>query len=215
MEEMVDVLDTWLQGRMEEIHTSLPGRIQTYDPKTRLATVVPSVRIRSLHGDLLEIKPIAKVPVVWPSTGVFAMIPAKMEAGDGVLLHFTEAGIGNWLSGKGTMDAEDETRFSLHDCIASPGLQQPKGLQVQDLLGADYGLVGTKGEVIGGKDGKVVVKNTDTDLRAVLELVQSILIPMDTSLLALNGAGAGYTSQNLGPTSPIPQLLTKIKGLLA
>lgn len=188
MEEMVDVLDTWLQGRMEEIHTTLPGRIQTYDPKTRLATVVPAVRIRSLHGDLLEIKPIAGVPVVWPSTGVFAMIPAKMEAGDGVLLHFTEAGIGNWINGKGTADAEDETRFSLHDCIASPGLQQPKGLKPQDLKGADFGMVGTKGEVVGGKDGKVVVQNDTMNLKVILEALQFTLDIMDAHHMAIAAA---------------------------
>jgi hypothetical protein len=211
MSDMVDTMDTWLQGRMEEIHTSMPGRIQTYNPSTRTATVVPSVRLRSMHGDLLEVKPIQGVPVVWPSSAQFALIPAKLEPGDGVLLHFTEVGIGNWISGKSTMDADDETRFSLQDCIASPGLFQPKNLKPQDLKGADYGLVGTKGEVIGGKDGKVSIKNTETDLRAVLESMQTMLSIMDVHHTALNAFAPGYPTQVTNLTS----MLANIKGLLA
>jgi len=165
----VDVMDTWLQSRLEEMHTTLPGKIQDYDPQTRLATVVPMVRLCSLHGDIIEIKPIAAVPVVWPGCRRFGLIPAALEPGDGVLLHFAESAIGNWLNGQGVQDAEDQTRFSLHDCIAVPGLFQTSAVPPLDLGGADFGLAGERGEVIGGKSGKLYLRTKQTDMRVELE----------------------------------------------
>lgn len=212
--DFVDTMDTWLQARLEALHTTLPGKIQTYNPGTRLATVVPGVRLRSMHGDLIDIKPIAGVPVVWPGSKAFSVIPAALEAGDGVLLHFSEAALGAWLNGTDVHDPEDETRFSLHDCIAVPGLWQtlkvPDG---QDLGGADFGIVGGRGEVLGGKDGKLDLHNATTDLRTVLEALQAILPAMDTalSLLPASPAAVPYTTQ----TVKIGKALTKIKGLLA
>lgn len=210
--DFVDTMDTWLQARLEALHTTLPGKIQTYNPQTRTATVVPGVRLRSMHGDLIDIKPIAGVPVVWPGSSKFSLIPASLEAGDGVLLHFSEAALGTWLNGTDVHDPEDETRFSLHDCIAVPGLWQvPKVPGAQDLGGADFGLAGASGEVLGGKGGKLDLRNNETDLRTILEGLQGILPAMNTSLLALNAYGAAYVTQ----APKISAVLTKIKGLLA
>lgn len=210
-DNLVDTLDVWLQARLEEMHTTMPGLVQSYDPKTRLATVVPAVRLRSLHGELLEIKPIPSVPVVWPGSNRFSVIPAALVPGDGVLLHFSEASIGNWLQGAGVADAEDETRFSLHDCIAVPGLWQTAGAPKTQQLGtADFGLVGSLGEVLGGKGGKVDIHNQVTTLRAVLEALQAILPAMDAHHVALNATVPGYATQ----APAITAALSKIKGLL-
>ena len=210
-DSLVDTLDGWLQARLEELHTTMPGAIQSYDPVTRLATVVPSVRLRSLHGELLEIKPIPHVPVVWPGCQRFSVVPASLQAGDGVLLHFSEAAIGNWLQGAGTTDAEDETKFTLHDCIAVPGLYQiPTAPKTQQLGTADFGLAGSLGEVLGGKGGKVDIHNQATTLRAVLEALQAVLPTMDAHHTALNAAVPGYVSQ----APAITAALAKIKGLL-
>lgn len=211
-EDFVDTMDTWLQARLESVHTTLPGRIQSYNPDTRMAVVVPGIKLRSLHGDVIDYKPIAGVPVVWPGCKRFSLIPAALEAGDGVMLHFSEGSIGEWLAGSDIHEPEDETRFSLHDCIAVPGLWQPSRVPGdQKPGGADFGLLGSRGEVLGGQGGKLDLRNKDTDMREVLEALQDILPAMDTSLLALNAYGAAYATQ----ATKISSVLTKIKGLLA
>ena len=211
-EDFVDTMDTWLQARLESVHTTLPGRIQSYNPDTRMAVVVPGIKLRSLHGDVIEYKPIAGVPVVWPGCKRFSLIPASLEAGDGVMLHFSEGSIGEWLSGDSIHDPEDETRFSLHDCIAVPGLWQPSRVPGdQKPGGADFGLLGSQGEVLGGAGGKLDLRNKDTDMRAILEALQDILPAMNLSLTNLNAYGAAYVTQ----TTKISSVLTKIKGLLA
>ena len=210
--DFVDTMDTWLQARLESVHTTLPGRIQSYNPDTRMAVVVPGIKLRSLHGDVIEYKPIAGVPVVWPGCKRFSLIPAALEAGDGVMLHFSEGSIGEWLAGDSIHDPEDETRFSLHDCIAVPGLWQPSRVPGDQTPGsADFGLLGSQGEVLGGAGGKLDLRNKDTDMREVLEAMQDILPAMNLSLTNLNAYGAAYVTQ----TTKISSVLTKIKGLLA
>ena len=50
-----------------------------------------------------------------------------LKKGDGVLILFSETGIGNFLAGTGQVaDADDQTRFSLTDAIAIPGLWTKK-----------------------------------------------------------------------------------------
>ena len=199
--DFVDTMDTWLQARLEALHTTLPGKIQAYNPGTRTATVVPGVRLRSMHGDLIEIKPIAGVPVVWPGSKRFSVIPAALEAGDGVLLHFSESALGTWLNGSDIHDPEDETRFSLHDCIAIPGLWQiPQAPSDQDLGGADFGLVGASGEVLGGKGGKLDLHNGTTDLRAEMEKMWSALIALEQSIFT------NFTMLTAAATGPLAAL---------
>ena len=199
--DFVDTMDTWLQARLEALHTTLPGKIQAYNPGTRTATVVPGVRLRSMHGDLIEIKPIAGVPVVWPGSKRFSVIPAALEPGDGVLLHFSESALGTWLNGSDIHDPEDETRFSLHDCIAIPGLWQiPQAPSDQDLGGADFGLVGASGEVLGGKGGKLDLHNETTDLRAEMEKMWSALIALEQSI------STNFTTLTAAATGPLAAL---------
>ena len=210
----VDVMDTWLQSRLEELHTTIPGTIQSYNASTRLAVVVPSVRLNSLHGDIIEIKPITHVPVVWPGCSRFALIPANLQQGDGVILHFSEAALGNWLNGAGTQDAEDQTRFSLHDCIAVPGLHQVAKVPTMRLGTAEFGLAGDKGEVIGGAAGKLDLHNDVSTLRAELERAWSAIIALHTQLstaftaLAAVSTSAAALVPGVGGATPLAAAFT-------
>ena len=168
--DIVDILDTFVRSRLEAVHTSMPGIVQSYDPDTRMATVVPAINFRSMHGEVIEIKPIPQVPVIWPGSSRFSVISASLQAGDGVWLEFSESSMGNWIDGNGPEDAEDETRFSLHDCVAIPGLWQKRTVPTsQDIGSADFGLVGSEGEVIGGAAGKLDLRNNSTDMRTEIE----------------------------------------------
>ena len=199
--DFVDTMDTWLQARLESVHTTLPGRIQSYNPDTRMAVVVPGIKLRSLHGDVIEYKPIAGVPVVWPGCKRFSLIPAALEAGDGVMLHFSEGSIGEWLAGDSIHDPEDETRFSLHDCIAVPGLWQPSRVPGDQTPGsADFGLLGSQGEVLGGAGGKLDLRNGTTDLRSEMEKMWTALIALEQSIFT------NFTALTAAATGPLASL---------
>lgn len=199
--DIVSILDNFVKSRLEAVHTSMPGIVQDYDPATRTATIIPAIRFRSMHGEVIEIKPIPQVPVIWPGSSRFSVIGGALQQGDGVWLEFSESSMGNWINGNGVEDAEDETRFSLHDCIAIPGLWQKNKAPNHDLGGAEFGIAGTEGEVIGGVAGKLDLHNNTSNLRAQLEKLCDAMTSIDTACQAILAAGTGvaftpYVSQS-------------------
>lgn len=159
----------------------IPGRIQSYDKDSRTATVKPSVRQRTLHGELLDIPPIAGIPVVWPSSGAFSLV-GDLALGDGVMLVFAETSIGSWIKGSGDADAEDETRFSLHDAIAVPGLwARSKVPSTHDLRKAVWGLASQSVTIGASNGGLVVVQNATTDLRTELDKIWDAITTLRTN----------------------------------
>jgi hypothetical protein len=210
MSDLLDDFELWLQSRMEQVNTLIPGKVQSYSASTRLAVVKPSVKSRTMHADVFDIPPIADVPVIWPSCGDFTL-EGTLKQGDGVLLLFAQSGIGNWQQGTTDAAAEDQTRFSLQDAIAIPGLWQPRNVPKHKGRTAAWGLRSESVSIGGTKGGKVVVENGTQDLRDVLESLQTILPAMDAQLLALNALLPGYVTQ----ATAITAALTKIKGLLA
>lgn len=208
-DDFVQSLETFFQARMEDVHTMLPGRIVSYDEDTRLATVKPSVSMRSLHGDILDIPPIDSVPVVWPGSSDFS-VRGQLRNGDGVVLYFSESGLGGWLRGSEDAESDDETRFSLHDAIAVPGLNAISRIPLHSFRTAKWGMASKGLEIGGTEDDKASIANDTTDLRAILEGLTSVLATMNTHHVALNGY-APYITQ----ATAISSVLAKIKGLLA
>lgn len=209
-DDIMQSMEVWLQSRLEDVHTMLPGRVQSYNPETRLATVKPAVKFRSLHGDILDIPPIDSVPVLWPGSSDFS-VHGTLEAGSGVMLVFSESGIGGWLRSTIDSDADDETRFSLHDAVAVPGLWPVRMVPEHAFRTAQWGMASKDLEIGGTEDGKASIANNSATLREILEALQDILPSMDLHHVALNGVVPGYASQ----ASKIATVLTKIKGLLA
>lgn len=168
-DDPIEAMDVWLQNRLEQVHTMLPGRVVSYDKASRVATIKPSVKLRTIHGEVLNIPPIAGVPVVWPSSGAFSLVGA-LEPGDGVMLVFAESSIGSWLKGSTDVAAEDESRFSLQDAVAVVGLWSrgtvPKD---HDLRQAVWGLASKLAAIGATKNGLLVLANQNTDLRTELD----------------------------------------------
>lgn len=231
MSELLDDLELWLQARMEQVNTLIPGRVQSYDPKTRLAVVKPSVKHRTMHADVFDIPPIADVPVIWPSCGSFSL-EGDLQRGDGVLLLFAQSGIGNWQRGSEDAEAEDQTRFSLQDAVAIPGLWQTRLVPKHKGRSAHWGMRSENLSIGGTKDGKAVVENGTTDLRAEIEKLWTRLatlsLNVQLSMSTLNAAAVGplaplqpgfaalnaaCAAENL-PTG-IPLDKAALKGLLA
>jgi hypothetical protein len=121
IEGIVDILNIWLARKLETVHTVIPGRIETYDAQERSARVEPLVNLRTRDGSIVELPFIDGVPVVFPSTSKADLV-FPLERGDGCLLLFSEAAIGNFLNGRVKTDPESAARFSLTDAIAVPGL---------------------------------------------------------------------------------------------
>lgn len=209
---LLQTMDTWMLNFLEDIHTTIPGRIEKYSGvKDRRARVVPMVRPWLQNGSLVEIKPIDDVPVVFPYAAAGGLhVPLK--AGDGVMLLFTEVGIGNYLHGRANTvaDADDPSRFSLSDCIAVPGLftfsgaPQHKALDDRPWLGA------AEGAFLAVKK-KVQLGNAASDLRSELEALWDVVTDLYTKLATI----APLTTTLGDPTSPNPAQVALINAAKA
>lgn len=121
-ETFVDVMDAWLASRLRDVHTVLPGIIESYAGHTeRKAKVKVQVKFRTKKGEELSVPPIDNVPVIFPSSNKFNLL-FPLSKGDGCLIIFAEEGIGEFLAGTSEVSADSLARFSLTDAICIPGL---------------------------------------------------------------------------------------------
>lgn len=178
---LLTALEALHESHTGGMHTAMPGIVQSYDAETQLATVLPAVNFKIPRGPTLPLSPIDNVPVMFPFTAGFRM-SFPIAEGDGVLLIFSEASLGNWIEGSGQVDPEDSSRFSMHDAIAIPGLWQPN--MIPSLAAdEDFLLVSKTGARIGGtSDGKLDFANDVSDMRTKLEEMYAQLVTLRQDL---------------------------------
>ena len=150
-----ELLNLAIESWLADVHTCMPGRVDSYDPETQSATVKPLIKRLIVHEDgseaLEELPPITDVPVVFlRSAGFFLSFP--IQEGDLVTLHFAETSIDNYMSGLGADTNPDEFRHhDLSDAIAVPGFY-PFRRSINDISSVNL--------VIGKDDGGVQIHLT-------------------------------------------------------
>ncbi|MCG8433497.1 MAG: hypothetical protein MJA83_05655 [Gammaproteobacteria bacterium] len=129
---LAEVLRTAIEQRLGIVYTTLPGKIEKYDPGTQKADVKPLLQdpLISEDGTDLgsEILPvIPNVPVRFFradfKTNKF-FHAAGIKKGDLVTLHATQRSIDQWKSKPAGEDVDpaDTRKFNASDCFAVPGL---------------------------------------------------------------------------------------------
>lgn len=121
---MASALSAYMASTLGVVHTAMPAKIVSYDSKTHLAEVVPTVRMAMDNGVELELPKLKRVPVIFPSTKAFD-IEFPVAPDDEVLLIFSEADLSAWIESKGTdvVSPGTPSRFGLNSAIAIPGLR--------------------------------------------------------------------------------------------
>lgn len=123
--DIADVIDDAIDLRLDDVYTSMPGIVASYDPATQSASVQPAVdhTYENERGErVTERLPIIKsVPIKFQGSGPYR-ITFPIAAGDPVLLVFTSCPLGAWLAKGGIVRNRDARRFKLGDAIAIPGL---------------------------------------------------------------------------------------------
>ncbi|QLB23310.1 Gp138 family membrane-puncturing spike protein [Phocoenobacter skyensis] len=137
---------------MFDIHTSLPGKIISWDGK--LAVVKPSLPKKLTDGSELTPPQIVSVPVHFPvGMGGNAVISVPLKKGDAVTLHFCERSLENWLSGN-DVAPDDPRRFDLSDCFATPVCRPTQASCDTENLSLSYG----GGSFKIAKNGEITIK---------------------------------------------------------
>lgn len=130
-EALATALREAINGRIEGLHTALPAQIESYDHATQKASVLPLIRRVNKAGEELDLPVITDVPVVFPGGGG-AALTFPIEAGDTVLLVFSERSLDNWLQTGGVANPAKTGYMRLSDAIAIPGLKPFNGTFTAD-----------------------------------------------------------------------------------
>lgn len=120
--KLTDLIETMIDGALDDVHTALPARVERFDPTTLRGEVVPLIKRRFEKGaDPEPLPPILDVPFVMPKAGSFVM-RWPVRRGDVVLLVFSERALDYILTDGRPQDPQLRRRHALDDAIAIPGM---------------------------------------------------------------------------------------------
>lgn len=139
-------------------HVAYPGRVQSYDPATQTADVVPLIRQQVPQPDgsyvMEELPVVPSVPVIFQRTAEWG-ISFAIQPGDTVQLLVNTSAIGHWRVGSGDVtDPGDLRRQHLAHAVAIPGLcTRGKALRrAPATTGTDGALATTDAALVIGSD---------------------------------------------------------------
>jgi len=103
-----------------EMHTAIPGHIESFDADTCEADVLPYGMFRKPDGSLLAYPKLTGVPVYFmQGTGQGATFVFPVKPGDECLLIFCEQTLDTWLT---KAESQTDLSFDLSNAIALVGL---------------------------------------------------------------------------------------------
>jgi len=111
-----------VRNALKDLHTAMPGIIDTFDPVTQTCTVQPAIKRIFVGGEAVALPVLINVPVSFPSAGGLS-ITLPVKQGDECLIIFSERSIDNWLQ-FGELKIPNDRRFhDLSDGIVIMGLK--------------------------------------------------------------------------------------------
>lgn len=158
MNDPADILAELLTGsmdaRLDDVHVSMPGRIESYDRNKQSASVQPLVRRAfTRNGErVTELLPvITNVPIEFFGGGGYALTFPVVK-GMTCRLQFCSVSLDKWLARGGVVEPGDDRKFTLTDAIAVVGLR--------DFAHALVGLPSNAWVMAAPLDGKILLGST-------------------------------------------------------
>ena len=158
LQKFVESIAKMVDAKINEIHTTMPGTIVSFDTTTGLATVLPTMRFKMKDGTTVPYPQITGVPVLIPQAfGQQATIAYPVKPGDGCLIFIAEHSIEYWLYGQET---ETDLSFDLTDAFCIPGLFRAANSVMK--RSCDENAI-----IVAVKDSEVVVKKDEIAVNSV------------------------------------------------
>ncbi len=159
--ELAEIIADAIDDRLIDLHTSLPGVIQTYDETTQTATIEIQLQrlLEKADGTLTgETLPVIQNVPVWSYRTAKFFLSLPIEPGDTGDIIFSEASIGQWRAVDGIAAPDDVGRHTLSGAKFYPGLVKDSAVLTDDLSKATLGHVGGAKITIDESD-EIVIDN--------------------------------------------------------
>ena len=118
--ESKDAIKEWIRKSGENIHVSMIGKIETYNPATNRASITPVGSLTAPNWQEIPYPTIHNVPLQYPcGNGGKSGVTFPVRPGDTCIIIFADHQIENFLSGE---QSDDMRNHSLNDAYAIPTL---------------------------------------------------------------------------------------------
>lgn len=207
-----EVIDSHVKTAMERLRVAMPALVESYDPATRLASVVPQLQRPTFPADgtteWISLPRVNNVPVLMPyAAGRLIKLPVQPK--DIVLLVFCDFSLDRWKGGAGATDPQGVVQPSLlaahrvADAIAIPGFLNP----VKDSPHTAVE-VQTDGTVLLGEGASQGV-GLGHALRTELDAIWSVLLKHQHDVVGVTAGTATVAATSAGATGAIPSVASK------
>jgi hypothetical protein len=186
----VEIIREGIRSALLDVHTVMPGRVQSYYAAEQTADVVPVVQraVPTSDGGYTTetIAVLNKVPVAWMQAGGYTL-HFPLAKGDHVLLLFSEVAYGHWRETGQVSPPGDITRH---------GLSYPFALAGIPVIGKELGDAPSSGEavLIAPSGGVVRVSKAhpaQAQFVALAEKVFQVLTTLKTAITTAAATEAG------------------------
>lgn len=118
--EVKDVIKEWIRKGNENVHVSMIGKIETYNPQTNRASITPVGSFTAPDWQEIPYPTIHNVPLQFPcGNGGKSGCTFPVKPGDTCIIIFADHQIENFLSGE---KSDDMRNHSMNDAYAIPTL---------------------------------------------------------------------------------------------
>lgn len=202
------VLATAIEARLFDVHTGIPGVVESYDPGTETVTVRPALKRKYQDGTLVELPLILNVPVLFPRGGK-ASITFPLKKGDSGFLLISERSLDVWKAKGGVVDPNDPRKFNLTDAVFFPGgypKSKPSGRATADKLRITNG--DSEIEMTEGAKLKIGKKDGDELLDLMSQLIQKLIDAKTNTAIG----PMGFWAATVGDLNTLKGKLDALKG---
>lgn len=120
LQDLVQQVEETAKSVVNDIHTALPGRIDSYDPETNLAVIQPIGRFMTPDNESLSYPKLIDVPLSFPySQKDDVGVSFPIHDGDFCLIIISEVELDQWRENEKT---DASLKFDLTSAMAIPGL---------------------------------------------------------------------------------------------
>ena len=99
--EAKDVIKKWIKKGAEDVHVSMIGKVESYDPQTNRASITPVGTFTCPDWQELPYPTIHNVPIQYPcGNGGKSGVTFPIKQGDTCIIIFSDHQIENFLSGE-------------------------------------------------------------------------------------------------------------------
>jgi len=198
-----NTIEEAIRQKLLNLHTAMPGTIESYDELTGLASVRPAFRRKYVgQSSPVDLPVIPNVPVGHMRMGS-AWIKLPVKKGDTGFLIFSERAMDKWKALGGSVDPDDPRHHDLTDAVFLPVLSPKTSPMISEAGSRSVEIKNQLSRIEMLPDGKFKIGTNAVDALSLFnELLQSLI-----DALVITGIGP----QKFSPSTLVQFELIKAK----